>query len=82
MASGWECPKCGLVLAPDVKEHRCDPPQAGHPAPVTPFTPPSSTGTYTWPGDVTITYTNTGAFTDAVVSIEQARKRLDGRGAA
>lgn len=29
MASGWDCPRCGLVLAPHVNEHRCDPPAAG-----------------------------------------------------
>ena len=26
---GWECGKCGLVLAPHVDSHRCDPPEGG-----------------------------------------------------
>lgn len=24
MASGWICPRCDTVLAPTVREHRCD----------------------------------------------------------
>lgn len=28
-ADGWRCPECHLILAPDVREHRCDPPSAG-----------------------------------------------------
>ena len=31
-ADGWRCPECGLILAPTVSEHRCDPPSAGVPA--------------------------------------------------
>jgi hypothetical protein len=25
-SEGWICPRCQLVLAPHVNEHRCDPP--------------------------------------------------------
>jgi hypothetical protein len=55
MADGWRCPECHLILAPDVREHRCDPPEAGvsvRPV-VAPYSP--STGTYTWPTESTIT---------------------------
>ena len=41
---GWKCGDCGLVLAPHVNEHRCDPPSGGvavRPV-VAPYTP--STG--------------------------------------
>ena len=31
-ADGWRCPECGLILAPSVTEHRCDPPATGVPA--------------------------------------------------
>lgn len=43
MTAGWECPRCSLVLAPHVAEHRCDPPgvTAAAPQPV-PFTPTSN----------------------------------------
>jgi hypothetical protein len=57
MADGWRCPECHLILAPDVREHRCEPPEAGvsvRPV-VAPYSP--STGTHTWPagsGFVTI----------------------------
>jgi hypothetical protein len=33
MAGGWVCPRCQLVIAPHVNEHRCDPPPQV-PAPV------------------------------------------------
>jgi hypothetical protein len=29
MPDGWRCPECGLILAPSVTEHRCNPPSAG-----------------------------------------------------
>jgi len=44
MADGWRCPECGLILAPSVAQHRCDPPGAGVTTTVTPYEPPS-TGT-------------------------------------
>jgi hypothetical protein len=55
MATGWSCPECGLILAPHVNEHRCDPPEAG--VSVRPVVAPHSpsTGTYTWPTESTIT---------------------------
>ncbi len=62
-ATGWKCPECGLILAPSVTEHRCDPPSAGIAAPViTPFEPPSTSTTVTWtppPGTI-VTVTNAG----------------------
>ena len=61
MADGWRCPECHLILAPDVREHRCDPPESGgvpaRPVPA-PYTPPSSSGTYAWPTGATVTVTN------------------------
>jgi alkanesulfonate monooxygenase SsuD/methylene tetrahydromethanopterin reductase-like flavin-dependent oxidoreductase (luciferase family) len=30
---GWVCPRCQLVLAPHVNEHRCDPPPMPPPMP-------------------------------------------------
>jgi len=35
MAEGWICPRCQLVLAPHVNEHRCDPPPPSIPMVVT-----------------------------------------------
>src|SRR5512146_721852 len=41
MPDGWRCPECGLILAPSVTEHRCDPPSAGvHAAAPAPDGPP------------------------------------------
>ena len=45
MAVGWACPRCELVLAPHVAEHRCAPPSAGVTTAVPqppPYTPPTS----------------------------------------
>ncbi len=36
---GWRCPECGLILAPSVTEHRCQPPADG--ITVAPVTPPA-----------------------------------------
>ena len=45
MTAGWSCPECGLVLAPHVTEHRCDPPSAGSGGvTVTPWAPSSGSG--------------------------------------
>ena len=44
MADGWRCPECGLILAPSVAQHRCDPPSA-EVTTVTPYEPPSGSGT-------------------------------------
>lgn len=33
MAEGWVCPRCQLVLAPHVDEHRCKPPGPPNPVP-------------------------------------------------
>jgi hypothetical protein len=56
MTVGWECPKCNLILAPQVTEHRCKPPDDGVPAVVTPYQPTSgSGGSTTWPGTITVT---------------------------
>jgi hypothetical protein len=49
MTEGWVCPRCQLVLAPVITEHRCGQPGAGTVAwPVTPapYNP--------WPGTVTV----------------------------
>ena len=56
MATGWSCPECGLVLAPHVNEHRCDPPSGGvavRPV-VAPYSP-SDTSTLPYPQTVTVT---------------------------
>jgi hypothetical protein len=45
MAEGWICPRCQLVLAPHVNEHRCDPP-------ATPVTGTGGGGGGPWPGSV------------------------------
>jgi hypothetical protein len=56
---GWECPRCGLVMAPSIVEHRCDDPPASFPwAPAgpAPFAPwPVSANHTIWPQPVTIT---------------------------
>lgn len=57
MADGWRCPECALILAPDVREHRCDPPEGGvavRPV-VAPYAP--SGGTYAWPTGTGISVT-------------------------
>ena len=40
MAAGWSCPKCELVLAPNVTEHRCDPAAEGATTVARPPLPP------------------------------------------
>jgi hypothetical protein len=57
----WKCPECGLILAPHVSEHRCEPPEGGVSARpvVAPYSP--STGTHTWPTESTITVTPGGS---------------------
>jgi hypothetical protein len=51
---GWSCPRCEVVLAPSVSEHRCAPPSAGvttavpHPPPYQPPTSISTTLPDTW----------------------------------
>lgn len=58
----WECPRCKRVLAPHVDVCPCsEGGTSGMPAKVTPFTPPSTSGVYTWPtGGGHITMTGTG----------------------
>jgi hypothetical protein len=66
MADGWRCPECHLILAPDVREHRCDPPEAGvsvRPV-VAPYSP-SSGETRTWTSP-NITVTPGGTYTGTV----------------
>ena len=63
-ADGWRCPECGLILAPSVTEHRCDPPTAGVPA----FVPPPDAP------DIT---DDVRKGLSGVSSIEQLRERLD-----
>lgn len=55
MAVGWSCPRCDLVLAPSVTEHRCDPPAAGvtTAAPWQPITGPGTV--HISPPNVTVT---------------------------
>jgi len=44
MPDGWRCPECGLILAPTITEHRCDPPTAGvHAVPSDPDRDPDLT---------------------------------------
>ena len=63
---GWSCPRCEVVLAPSVSEHRCAPPSAGvttavpHPAPFTPTTGINITPPYV----VTATTGHLTVFTD------------------
>ena len=61
MADGWRCPECHLILAPDVREHRCDPPEASVTAQPYIGDPPGSCGTFTstaaLPGTVTVNVT-------------------------
>ena len=68
---GWECGKCGLVLAPHVDSHRCDPPvggAAGRPV-AAPGGGGGGGGTYVWPAGsgVSVTtggnYSSTGTWT-------------------
>lgn len=63
-ADGWRCPECGLILAPAVTEHRCDPPSAGVPA----FRPPPDAPDIT--DDVRKSLSG-------VASIDEMRNRLD-----
>ena len=50
MADGWRCPECALILAPDVREHRCEPPPGGVAAlPVTGGGGGGGGGAYAWP---------------------------------
>lgn len=66
---GWSCPRCRLVLAPSVAEHRCAPPAAGVPAPYPLQIPPRPnpvgisapnvwSGTVAYPETWTVTTTN------------------------
>jgi hypothetical protein len=48
MAEGWVCPRCELVLAPHVAQHRCEPPAAGVTAVPAGGTPGP------WPGTMTV----------------------------
>jgi hypothetical protein len=58
MAEGWKCPDCGLILAPHVNEHRCDPPGGVSVRPVVaPYGPGGGGGTFTWPQQGTVTVT-------------------------
>ena len=59
---GWKCGDCGLVLAPHVNEHRCDPPSGGvavRPV-VAPYSP--STGGSTRPAGSGIVVTPGGGY--------------------
>ena len=65
-AEGWRCPDCGLILAPSVTEHRCEPPSAGVHA-VKPR-----------PGkDPDLTAMAVREVQENVASIDEARERLD-----
>ncbi len=64
-ASGWRCPECGLILAPSVTEHRCEPPTAGVPA----FRPP--------PPDAPDITSDIREGLSGVSSIDAMRERLD-----
>ena len=56
MPKGWICPRCTLVLAPTVAEHRCDPPGAVTAWPT--MWPAPTPGTATaWPASQTVTIT-------------------------
>lgn len=63
-ADGWRCPECGVILAPSVTEHRCDPPTAGVPASLPP------------PGAPDIT-SDIRKGLSGVTSIDAMRERLD-----
>lgn len=66
MPDGWRCPECGIILAPSVTEHRCDPPSAGVPA-VKPD-----------PGkDPDLTAMGVREIQRGIASIEEVRARLD-----
>lgn len=56
MPVGWCCPRCSLVLAPHVAEHRCDPPAAGVTT-VAPWQPSP------WPTSITVSTPDTWAVT-------------------
>jgi hypothetical protein len=65
MADGWRCPECHLILAPDVREHRCEPPEAGvsvRPV-VAPYSPSGGATTWTPPN---ITVTPGGTYTGTI----------------
>jgi hypothetical protein len=56
--TGWICPRCDLILAPHVAQHRCDPPSAGVTASpvVAPYQPVTgATATVTYPQTCTVT---------------------------
>jgi hypothetical protein len=76
MAEGWSCPQCGLVLAPHVNEHRCDPPEAGTVALPYIGDPPGSgsmsISTATLPGTVTVNVTG------SAVSADDMARRVQG----
>lgn len=58
MAAGWECPRCSLVLAPHVAEHRCDSPTA------VVLQVPSP-----WPSSICVTSPNTSIATTGHLSV-------------
>ncbi len=56
MTEGWICPRCTLVLAPAVTEHRCDPPGTIHAWPTIWPAPTPGAATAPWPLTVTVTH--------------------------
>ena len=78
MAAGWECPKCGLILAPSVTEHRCDPPSAGVPAAITRTGPSSGSGTSTatFPPGTTVITTNSGTVTLSASQVSSITRQV------
>ena len=77
MSTPWKCPECGVILAPHVSEHRCDPPAAGVTA--LPFTggPAGSTGTSistaTLPGTITVNVSGSVTTENELVDLIQRR---------
>lgn len=59
MIQGWICPRCSLVLHPNIVEHRCEDGPASFPwapASPSPFAPwPATAGTATAPYWLTVT---------------------------
>ena len=83
---GWSCPRCEVVLAPSVSEHRCAPPSAGvttavpHPPP---YQPPSNV-TITAPGVITATATtgHLGVASGYLTEVHPGRLEIAGGAAA
>jgi hypothetical protein len=61
MATGWVCPRCELVMAPHVAQHRCDPPTAG----VATILPQGTPGPWPAPIAATPPYVVTATFGSA-----------------